>query len=99
MNLPKTMRYCGVEFERGSLKLRIFNLMLTSKSPVWSPSQVTRKLFNKDTRSVEYRQVLKAMHKLESDGLLVMENWQNANNLTVCYLTARVTEPLDAFNF
>lgn len=76
-------------YTMNDVKAWVLTTMENHKCPVWCPSQMTKHLFKKDTNSSEYRHVLKAMHLLDDDGLIVMDNWFDANNVTVCYAVSR----------
>lgn len=69
-------------------------LLLTHNCPVWSISQIADKLFKADTRSQQYRHVQRAVRRLEAQGVLEVDNWFDANNVTVVYHVDRFKPPI-----
>lgn len=72
----------------------VLSFLLEKECPVWSPCDITRRLYNKSTRSPQYRHVISACKKMRRRGDVGMTNMVRANNTTVVWAASRMNPPV-----
>jgi len=81
-------------YTMGQVERQVLSFLKEKECPVWSPCDITKRLFRKDTRSAQYRHVITACKNLWRKGEVGMTNMVRANNTTVVWATKRMNPPI-----
>lgn len=72
----------------------IVNFLNEKECPVWALCDITKRLYGKDTQSIQYRHVQAACKKLWRKGEIGMTNMVRANNTTAVWSSKRMLPPV-----